>query len=81
MINFLMSRDILNCFSVGGIVMTKESASNSFSLSSSSQKSPFFAVLMYVLYSHPRFQVQTKISTLFPDYLSVSYEYAWDIVV
>ena len=45
------------------------------------QKSPFFAVLMYALYSptHQTFQVQAKISNTtayLSEYLSVSYDYA-----
>ena len=44
----------------------------------SKQKLPFFTLLMYSLYGCPRFQVQTKISTIqpvFPEYFSISYEY------
>ena len=61
-----------------------KTASDSFLLSNSWQKSPFFAVLMYALYNQPRlFQVQAKISIVqpvFPEYLFVSYDYGFDDV-
>ena len=53
--------------------MTK-TASKSFSLSNSSQ-TPFFAVLMYALYGHPRYFKFKRKYQQFPDYLSVSYNY------
>ena len=57
---FLICSDLLNCLrSLSNMVITTESvaktASKSFSLSNSSQKSPFFAVLMYTLYGHHRY--------------------------
>ena len=61
--------DLLNFLrSLGIIVITTE---KSFLLSSSRQKSPFFAVLMYALYGHPRhfkfkqkYQQWTRVSRL-----------------
>ena len=50
----------------------------SFSLGNSSQKPLFFAVLMYSLYSHPRYLKFNGLSTtwpVFPDNLSISYDY------
>ena len=54
--------------------------SKSISLSNSSQMSPFFDVLNFSLYGHPKlFNFNnTKVSTrwpVFPDHLSVSYDY------
>ena len=60
--------------------MTK-TASKSFSLSNSLQKPPSFAVLMYFLYGYARYfkfqfkQKYQQIGPVFPDYLSVSYDY------
>ena len=49
-------------------------ASKSFPLSNSSQKLPFFAVLVYSLYGHPKY-FKFKRKYVFPDHLSVSYDY------
>ena len=49
-----------------------KTVSKSFLLSNSSKKLPFFAVLMYALYGHPRYFKWP----VFRDYLSVSYDYA-----
>ena len=54
---FLICSDFLNCLrSVGTIVQQNvaKTTSKSFSLSNSSQKPPFFTVLMYSLYGHPQ---------------------------
>ena len=54
-------------------------ASKSFPLSNSSQKLPFFAVLVYSLYGHPKYfkfkRKYQQIRPVFPDHLSVSYDY------
>ena len=56
-----------------------KTASKLFPLSNSSQKLPFSAVLMYSLYGHPRYfkfkRKYQQIRPVFPDYLSVSYDY------
>ena len=54
-------------------------ASKSFPLSNPSQKLPFFAVLVYSLYGHPKYfkfkRKYQQIRPMFPDHLSVSYDY------
>ena len=76
-IPFLICSDLLNCpRSDDTIVITTEmakTASKLFSPSNSSQKPPFFAVLMYSLYDHPRYfkfnrkhkQYCTRFKTIF----------------
>ena len=52
-----------------------KTVSRPFSLSNSSLKPPFFAVLMYSLYDHLGYF--KFIRPVFPDYLSVSYDYVY----
>ena len=56
-----------------------KTVSKSFSRSNSSQKLPHFTVLTYSLYGQPRYfkfkQKYKQIQPMFPDYLSVSYDY------
>ena len=83
MIIFFICSDLLNCLrSVGTLVITTESDQNSlkviFTERFLTKGSIFWCFDVFSVWPPQIFQVQAKISTiqpLFPDYLSISYDY------